>query len=193
MLSFIAWGAGTLTLSKESSSAYVGSVGSEKITHKEFSTVFRYYDLLARTQAAEEDKTQGEKEEKKSGEQTPKPNVPSFDELKGLTWQTIVLSREARREGITVSDEDVRNEVMRIFSTNGNFDQALYDQWIRNIFQGRARDFEEVIRKHVASQKLNEKILKGVPETERETHWQKWFQALASRTKIQDYMAQGKQ
>src|SRR3989344_1135986 len=134
VLSFIAWGVGTISISKESASPYMGSIGGEKISHKEFSTTFHYYDLLTRIQTALEELSQKEKETSE------KPPL-SVEELKSLTWQAILVSREAEKEGIQVSDVEVKEEVEKFFSTDGQFNQGFYQDWIRKNFRGRARDF----------------------------------------------------
>ena len=175
VLSFAIWGIGTISISKESASPYVGSIRGEKISHKEFLTTLRYYDLLTRSQTDEN--------------KTPKQEPLSSDQLRSLTWQAIILSREAAREGITVSDQEVRGEVEKLFSAGGSFDQALYQNWIRNQFRGRARDFEEVIRKHLTTQKIREKILAGIPEAERKTRWLEWLTSVISQSRVEDYTA----
>ena len=175
VLSFIAWGVGTLSLSKGSALPYIGSVGREKISHKEFLTTFRYYDLLTHLENPKKETTQ-----------TP----ISFDELRALTWQVIALSRLAKQEGILVTDEEVRKEIEQNFSPNGQFDQALYQHWIQNGFKGRARDFEEAIRKQLIVRKMRDKVLQNVPEKERENRWIAWLGSNLSHVKITDYSLQ---
>ena len=169
VFSFVAWGVGTLSLSKESALPYIGLVGNEKISQKEFLTTFHYYDLLTHLEYKTE-------------------KAPlSFEELRALTWQTIVLSRLAKQEGVSVSDEEVRTEVEQTFSPNGQFDDALYKNWIQNSFKGRARDFEEVIRKQLLVRKLRDKVLQGVPEKERENRWVAWLGSVLNHLKVVDY------
>lgn len=131
--------------------------------------MLRYYDILSRVQ---------EKSESNSPEPLP------YDKLEALAWQAIILSREAKRQDVVVSDVDVRNEVERTFSLGGQFNQNLYRNWVQNNFQGRARDFEEAIRKHLIVQKFREKVLAGVPEAEFSEKWREWFQPIASRVKF---------
>ena len=185
VLSFAAWGIGTITTSQSNASLYVGSLGGEKISHKEFLTTLRYYELLTRAQARA--KNQPQDQNKGTNAETPKSEPLSFDELRGLTWQAILLSREARREAIAVADEEVRSEIEKQFSVEGQFNQEFYQNWIRNNFRGRARDFEEVVRKHLAAQKIRSKILENVPESERDARWLEWLRSAISRARIEDY------
>ena len=182
VLSFVGWGIGTITFSKEGSSSYIGIVGKAKISYKEFLTTSRFYVLLDKANFNNQNAGQ---EKNKAEVAQSKPL--SFEELRGLTWQEIVLSREAKRAGISISDEEVRKEVERLFSANGAFDSAFYESWIRNYFRSRPRDFEEAVRKYLSSQKLREQILKGVPEGERENRWRMWLIPVLSHTKFVDY------
>ncbi|MBI1977941.1 MAG: SurA N-terminal domain-containing protein [Candidatus Omnitrophica bacterium] len=172
VLSFIIWGIGTLSLSKESASAAMGMVGKEKISHKEFLTTFRYYDLLTHLETKEKD---------------PNSKPMAFEALKSLTWQVIALSRVAKQEGVSVSDNEVREEIEKQFSQDGQFNELLYEHWIQNIFQGRPRDFEEAIRKHLVVRKLREKVLKDVPHENQEDHWVAWLGSTLNRIRIVDY------
>ena len=180
VLSFVAWGVGTISLSKESASPYIGSVRGEKISHKEFLTTLRYYDLLTRNQA----------DEAGSGASDSEP-IP-FETLRALSWQVIILSREAEREGIAVSDEEVRKEVERLFSAGGELNQKFYQNWIQGHFQGRARDFEEAVRKDLAARAIRKKILEGVPQEEREARWREWLGSTFKEAKIKDYTAEAR-
>lgn len=185
VLSFAAWGIGTISLSKESAFSYAGSVRGEKISHKEFLTTLRYYDLLSRAQVTKD----GPPQNKKAPEAAQKQEPLSFDQLRGLTWQAIILSREAIREGITVSDQEVRDEVEKLFSTEGKFDSVFYQNWIHNQFRSRARDFEEAIRKHLATQKIRQKVLEKIPEADQKTRWVEWLTLVMSQSDVKDYTA----
>ncbi len=186
VLSFVIWEVSAVTISRQSVSPYIGSVGHEKISHKEFMTTFRYYDLLAHSQEAQIETSQNQKGTKEA----PKPEPLSFDQLRALTWQTIVLSREAKREGIRISDKEVQNEVEKLFSTGNGFNEEFYQTWVRTNFRETPRDFEETVRKRLAVQKIREKVLGGIPEKDRETRWFEWMQLILSRANVHDYSSQ---
>ncbi len=198
ILSFAIWGAGSISVSRDSVSPYVGTAGKEKISHKEFMVTTRYFDLLSRSKSEQEQKKEEAKNEEAKAQETqnqetketaepPKQEPLSYDQVKGLAWQMIVLSREAKREGITVSDEEVQNEIRRLFSQDGAFQQDFYEQWVQNNFRVQSRDFEEIIRKHLASDKLREKVLKDVPEDKRNSRWLEWFIPVISKSKLNDW------
>ncbi|MBI4358013.1 MAG: SurA N-terminal domain-containing protein [Candidatus Omnitrophica bacterium] len=169
VLAFIAWGAGTLTVSKSDDSLYVGSVGNEKISQKEFLMMRRYYELLSRAKAE------------------PAVEPLSTEELHALAWQAIILSRQASEEGITVGDNEVRSQIEQLFSVDGRFQPELYQAWIRQNYRASARDFEEAVRKQIISQKIREKILADLPEEKREERWVSWFGEVIRKSKVKDY------
>lgn len=195
VLSFAAWGIGTLTFSKENASPYVGSVGGEKISHKEFLTTLRFYELMTRAQVNQEASEQEKEKQKKVGakddpeaqQKSAKVEPLPYEQLRSLAWQELVINREAEKEHIRVSDEEVRQEVVRLFSLDGRFDQAQYRSWIQNNFRGQARDFEETVRKSLMSQKMRERILKDVPEDQRNQRWLEWFLSVFRRVEVKDY------
>ena len=197
ILSFAIWGAGSISVSRDSVSPYVGTVGKEKISHKEFMITTRYFDLLSRSRTEQEQKNEEPKNEEAKVQETqnqetkepaepPKQEPLSYDQVKGLAWQMIVLSREAKREGIAVSDEEVQNEIQRLFSQDGVFQQSFYEQWVQNNFRVQTRDFEELVRKHLASDKIRQKVLKDVPEGERNSKWIEWFIPVISKSELKD-------
>ena len=190
VLSFIIWGAGTISVSKQSVSSYIGSVNGKKISHKEFLTTLRYYDLLARTQAARAREKTAPTQKGAKEKETPESENLSFDQLRALTWQAIVLSQEAKHEGIRVRDEEVREEVERLFSGSAGFNEEFYQTWIHTNFRGQPRDFEEAVRKYLAVQKMRQKVLEGAPEKNRETRWLEWLKPVIIKANVHDYTAQ---
>ena len=186
VLSFIIWGAGSISVSRQSVFSYIGSVKGEKISQKEFLTTMRYYDLLVRTQAAREKTSSNQNQTEK----TPESETLSVNQLQALTWQAIVLSREAKQEGIHVNDEEVRNEIEKLFSGSAGFNEEFYQTWIHTNFRGQARDFEEAVRKHIAVQKMRQKVLEGIPEKEREARWLEWLKPVIIHANVRDFTAQ---
>ena len=217
ILAFAIWGAGSISMSRQSISSYAGFVGKEKISQKEFMLMVRYFDILSRARSAQEQRNEEVKNEKvevlkpQNTKETQKPETKketqpketknqetketappkqeplSYEQVKGLAWQTIVLSREAKHEGIVISDEEVQNEIRQLFSREGAFQADFYEQWVQNNFRVSAREFEEIIRKHTASDKLREKVLKDVPEEKRNSRWFEWFIPIISKSKLNDW------
>ncbi len=173
VLSFIAWGIGTLGISTLLSSPYAGSIRGKKITKKEFTMTLQFYELLTRVQ------------KKSDSESEP----PTYDQLHALTWQTLIIGREAKRQGIKVSDEEIKAEIEKLFAVNGQFTLPFYQDWIWRNFKGRPRDFEEMLRKYLAVQKIRQKVSSGVPEAERGKQWLQWLTNTIGNAQLKDYTA----
>jgi hypothetical protein len=76
--------------------------------------------------------------------------------LRNYTWQNIVYSREAKREGIKITDEEVRGEIANILKQQGmiNLTAEQYKVWLTRTLQLSPRDFEEGLREFMRIQKL---------------------------------------
>jgi len=150
-----------------------GSIKGHKITLKEFLMTMRFYELLTHAQQ----------------EASPKSESLTLDQLRALTWQTIIVSREAKREGIKISDSEVQIEIKHLFSVHGEFDLSLYEEWVRKNFRSQPRDFEETVRKHLTVQKMREKIISRVPDAERDNRWLEWLRNTIGNAQLKDYTA----
>lgn len=213
VLAFIIWGAGSsITAFLGESSSYAGKIGNENISQKEFLMVFRFYELLTRTKpetqsppstttASSEKISESSRavvdasattaSPQASGEETQTPaEAPSYDEIKAITWETIILNREAKKRKIRVTDEEVAGEIQKQFSTAGsNFNVEFYEHWVRQNFRGEPREFEEVLRKHLTIQKVREQILANIPEADRQKHWIDFIIPVMTNAKFIDHTA----
>lgn len=81
-----------------------------------------------------------------------------------------VLSNEAERYGIEVTDEELRRQLAAIpaFQVEGQFDPAVYTQVVRRLFGVGPDEFEKSHRKDLAARKLNLLIAAGVQVSEAE-------------------------
>jgi peptidyl-prolyl cis-trans isomerase D len=80
-----------------------------------------------------------------------------------------LLVQEAGRMGLRVSDEELRDTIMRIpsFSPGGRFDQATYERYLDYI-NLKPSSFEESQRESLLRQKLERIIEEGVDVTDAE-------------------------
>ena len=83
--------------------------------------------------------------------------------------QSRLLIQEADRIGLRVSDEEVRDTIMRIpaFSPGGQFDRATYERYLDYINQ-KPSAFEESQRESLLRQKMERIIEEGVDVTDQE-------------------------
>lgn len=206
VLSFAAWGAGTIAVSQDKTASYAGKVFGEKISHKEFMTVLRLYDLLARAERAIKKPAPDTQDEKTEGSNQPPVDpkqkepaaetAPAIEEaaplltsegLRSMAWQSIILSREAKREHLNTTDEEVAEEVKRLFSGSESFDPEFYRKWVEINFRTQPRDFEEAVRIHLAAQKTREHLLKDVAENDRNNRWLQKLIEIMGRAKLEDF------
>jgi hypothetical protein len=85
-----------------------------------------------------------------------------------------VLSEEAKRYGITVTDEELRLQLASIpaFQREGRFDPATYEQMVRRMFGSPPHEFEKNHRKDLAVRKLNLLIASSVQVSDAEAKLQ---------------------
>ena len=75
--------------------------------------------------------------------------------LQAETWQQIALVLKAEKMGIAVSDQEVRDEIMRRMATSPlAYNDAMYQRWVQNVFREGPRAFEEKIRDLIRIRKL---------------------------------------
>ena len=109
------------------------------------------------------------------------------DLLRNYTWQNIVYSREAKREGIKITDEDVRGEVSNILKQQGlvNPTQDQYKVWLTRSLHMSPHEFEEGLREFMRIQKLlRVKITSFTPADATKLKDAKLKEAAAEKQKI---------
>lgn len=76
--------------------------------------------------------------------------------LRHYTWQNIIYSREAKANGVKITDEEVRNEIATILKQQGLLSPTpeQYKIWLTRSLNMSPRDFEEGLREFMRIQKL---------------------------------------
>ncbi len=76
--------------------------------------------------------------------------------LRNYTWQNIIYAREAKRNGIKISDEEVRGEISKILKQQGLVSPTSeqYKIWLTGTLHLSPREFEEGLREFLRIQKL---------------------------------------
>lgn len=77
-------------------------------------------------------------------------------QLRKYTWQSIIYSKEAKRRKIEVSDDEVRQEILRLLAAQKieNPTPEFYEMWVEKQLRESTRDFEMQIREFLRLQKL---------------------------------------
>ena len=140
---FVIWGAGSSNKKGEKGPNYAGKVFGKKIPFDEYVNMWRVTrDNAIRSFGA---------------------NIP-VEFIDQLTWNRIILLKEAERENIAVKNDEVVERIMSfpIFQRNGSFDKKLY----KSALKQNARGFEEKIRDDIRITKLREKATSGITITD---------------------------
>ncbi len=148
---FVIWGSGSLGRSREKGPTYVGLIDNKKVKFEDFAgslagircqIVLNYFnqpkmlDLFLR-------------------------NKPFMGKM---AWDRLIMLREVSRYKIKVLDKDVVNYIRShpIFARGGLFDERIYQYILKNNMALDPRTFEEIVREHLALQRLNEFLTKDI-------------------------------
>jgi hypothetical protein len=82
------------------------------------------------------------------------------ERLKQIAWQNIILAREAVREKIRVSDDEVRSEILRLLAGARieNPTPQIYKRWVQEALKESPQEFEKQVREYLMIQKVMKKI-----------------------------------
>ena len=174
VISFALWGIENIFVGLQKESKGVGKAFGKTISFKTFQDARRSVEIFSQKPA-------GEKLE--------------IEELENSAWQNIVLGLEAQREKISVTDEEVKNEIERLFTADvATFNPEFYQNWVQKNFRESPRLFEERIRDNLRIRKLVERHQNPAAQTtEQKTDQQKqdaflkWLQDVMQRAKIEKF------
>lgn len=171
------------TLKKEG--RFAGEVFGKSVTFQEYNLFYRATQLFMPSE---------------------KP-IDDPDLLRNYTWQNVIYARESKREGIKVSDQDVRSEISVILKQQGLIDPTpqQYNIWLTRALRMTPREFEEGLREFIRIQKLlRTKIASlGSPEAlksedakvkeealqKQKDAFIKWTSDLNEKAKLKDYLS----
>lgn len=181
---FILCGGYSITTLKKDG-RFAGEVFGKSVTFQEYNQFYRATQLFMPSEKPVEDP----------------------DLLRGYTWQNIIYAREAKREGLKVSDQDVRDEITSILKQQGLTDPTpqQYNIWLTRSLHMTPHEFEEGLREFIRIQRLLRKTIAslkpaGTEKTEKEKAkeepaekqkeaFMKWTAALNQKAALKDYLA----
>ena len=143
VIAFVTWGGYAVHSQFEASNRAPGRIFGKDISFREYLSAQQIVQLFY---APPKDK-----------------EPPSAEEMEAKTWQFLILSHEAKHRNVSVTDEEVRREVARLFGGEGSLTLAReqYFDWIRREFHREPREFEDEVRENLRVRKLLEEIRKG--------------------------------
>ncbi len=169
VVAFVAWGGYAVSVQFEEASRSPGRIFGKEVSFQEYLLANRTVQIFP---------------------PVPQPGQepPSADEVEARTWEFLVLSREAKRRKIAVTDEEVRQEIER-FAGEGRetgLTREQYFQWVRAAFREEPREFERQVREHLRIRKLLTQVRQKM-ETEPEESLKRWLLELFREAQIKTY------
>ena len=130
------FGAGSIVdlVNKKKSDRFAGEAFGKSVTFQEYNQFYHATQLFMPSEKPVED-----------------PEL-----LRDYTWQNIIYSREAKRKGIKITDEEVRKEIANILKQQGLLSptEEQYKVWLTRTLHLSPREFEEGLREFIRIQKL---------------------------------------
>ncbi|MDD5477086.1 MAG: peptidylprolyl isomerase [Candidatus Omnitrophica bacterium] len=109
------------------------------------------------------------------------PQPQTAQELEDCVWDGLLLSYEAFRRNITVSQEEIENEIAKIIKDekvefDRKKDREAYAQWVKKRVNEPVELFENQIRYLIQLEKLRKEVMKSIkPEVSAEEAYQKFL------------------
>lgn len=115
-----------------------------------------------------------------------KPQDPNFAHRQA--WQNLILSKEARRRKIEVSDDEVRGEILRLLAhvKLDNPSPEVYRRWLDQAVHETPQEFEKQVRELLRVRKL----LQEIRNTMSKEQFTAWSMELMQRAGLKDYTPQ---
>jgi hypothetical protein len=105
----------------------------------------------------------------------------TMEELNDLTWQELILSYEAFRRGIEVSDDELSEEIGKTLKADKvdfdwKKDKEAYEAWVKEKLRESVEAFENQMRHLVQLRKLREEVIDSIePEVSEEEAYRKFL------------------
>lgn len=135
VFAFILWGGFNTRSQFKKENRYAGNVFGKDISFQEFDRFYKASSLFTFSEN----------------------KITDRDLLRKTAWQSLIFSRQAQKETMEVSPQEVRSKVLEILGENGVTVEA-YESWLRRFFNETPRDFEAQVREIIRIQKWLQKI-----------------------------------
>lgn len=150
---FVFLGVGSTIITSSQSRQYVGEIFGKKIKYTLFEDAYKMVYFSPRIQNL----IQSRKD-------------VTNQMLEDSTFQHLAFQMEANKRRIKVSDDDVRDEIIRRFTIDNNFNPKVYEHWVTNVTNMPLHTYEEGVRKDLLVSKLIDDIRNNISVTEDEIH-----------------------
>jgi FKBP-type peptidyl-prolyl cis-trans isomerase (trigger factor) len=170
MVAFVSWGGYAVSLQFQESSRSPGRLFGKEVSFRDYLLAQRAVQLFL--PASE-----------------PEAEPPSAEQIEARTWQFLILSREAKRHKLKVTDDEVRQQVALLLTQAGGagLSKEQYLQWVRSRLRQEPRQFEDQVREQLRIQKLLDEARKGLGEDPDGKKLLSWLQELVESARIEVY------
>ncbi len=142
LLAFIVWGGYQVSEEIKEKNRFAGKAFGKKITIQEYNRFLKATQIFSISEK----------------------NIPDPAYYQQLAWQAIVFSQEAKKRKVEVTDEEVRQELLKILTAQ-QLAPENYTQWVTTRLKETPKQFEEQLREMLRIQKL----MKILAESEKQT------------------------
>lgn len=150
---FVFLGVGGTIINSSQSRQYVGEIFGKKIKYTLFEDAYKMVYFSPRIQNL----IQSRKD-------------VTNQMLEDSTFQHLAFQMEATKRHVKVTDDDVRDEIIRRFTIDTNFNPKVYEHWVTNVTNMPLHTYEEGVRKDLLVSKLIDDIKNNISVTEDEIH-----------------------
>lgn len=154
---FVWWGAGSMGSSSKKGPKFAGTIEGERVSFDEFAKSMTGVRCQIVLNYFNQSKTLN--------------TILSNQAFVGkLAWDRLIMTKEAQRAGIKVSDKEVIDFIRNhpLFFRDGRFDERGYDYFLRNSLGIYPRNFEEIVRENLMIQKVTDRLAKNAKATDDE-------------------------
>ncbi|MSR77236.1 MAG: hypothetical protein EXS63_03270 [Candidatus Omnitrophica bacterium] len=135
IITFMLWGGYAVSTQFQKQGRIAGEIFGKEITYQEFNTFYRSNQIFSF-----------------AGKKPPEDSSV----LNLQTWQSLIYAYEARNQKVKITDDEVREEIMRLLKDQKieNPSPQFYERWLLSSFGFRPNEFEKQLRELLSIQKL---------------------------------------
>lgn len=172
VVAFVAWGGYAVSVQFEEASRSPGRIFGKEVSFQEYLLAKQAVQIFLPTPEAGKE-------------------PPAAEEIEARTWEFLVLSHEARRRKIPVTDEEVRQEIEPLLgrARETRLTREQYFQWVRTAFREEPREFEKQVREHLRIRKLLAQVRQKA-EADPEEALKRWLLELFRQSRMKVYQPQ---
>lgn len=171
VIAFVSWGGYAVSVQFQQSMRAAGRIFGKEVSYRDYLSAQRTVQIFSPPSKKD-------------------AAPPSADLIEAQTWQFLILSDEAKRRKIKVSNQEVMEEITQLLA-NGKelpFTSEQYSRWVQANFREQPAEFENQVRQQLTIRKLLEEVKKQ-PGYDKKGKLERWIRKLMHQSKIEVYKA----